>query len=202
MMSVRGAFLATMLVFLGSIATSAQAESASDHVTEFQAGLLSTMKVAETIDVQARYTMLEPTIINTFHLSLMAGLSAGQHWQTATENQRERLVDGFSRMSVATLATLFDGYSGQSFSVTGERSGPQGITFVDTALKSPGEDSDIIITYVARQFGTKWRLIDVIVDGGISELKVRISEYRLTLNTGGIEALITLLNNKADDLLS
>ncbi len=202
MMSVRGAFLATMLVFLGSIATSAQAESASDHVTEFQAGLLSTMKVAETIDVQARYTMLEPTIINTFHLSLMAGLSAGQHWQTATENQRERLVDGFSRMSVATLATLFDGYSGQSFSVTGERSGPQGITFVDTTLKSPGEDSDIIITYVARQFGTKWRLIDVIVDGGISELKVRISEYRLTLNTGGIEALITLLNNKADDLLS
>ena len=202
MMSVRGAFLATMLVFLGSIATSAQAESASDHVTEFQAGLLSTMKVAETIDVQARYTMLEPTIINTFHLSLMAGLSAGQHWQTATENQRERLVDGFSRMSVATLATLFDGYSGQSFSVTGERSGPQGITFVDTTLKSPGEDSDIIITYVARQFGTKWRLIDVIVDGGISELKVRISEYRLTLNTGGIEALITLLNNKADYLLS
>jgi len=202
MMSVRGAFLATMLVFLGSIATSAQAESASDHVTEFQAGLLSTMKVAETMDVQARYTMLEPTIINTFHLSLMAGLSAGQHWQTATENQRERLVDGFSRMSVATLATLFDGYSGQSFSVTGERSGPQGITFVDTTLKSPGEDSDIIITYVARQFGTKWRLIDVIVDGGISELKVRISEYRLTLNTGGIEALITLLNNKADDLLS
>ena len=108
MMSVRGAFLATMLVFLGSIATSAQAETAGDHVTEFQAGLLSTMKVAETIDVQARYTMLEPTIINTFHLSLMAGLSAGQHWQTATENQRERLVDGFSRMSVATLATLFD----------------------------------------------------------------------------------------------
>ena len=120
MKSVRRAFLATMLVLFGNIATSAQAESAGNHVAEFQAGLLSTMKVAETIDVQARYTMLEPTIINTFHLSLMAGLSAGQHWQTATKNQRERLVDGFSRMSVATLATLFDGYSGQSFSVTGE----------------------------------------------------------------------------------
>jgi len=202
MMSVRGAFLATMLVFLGSIATSAKAESAGDHVAKFQAALLSAMKVAETIDAQARYTMLEPTIINTFHLSLMAGLSAGQHWQTATKNQRERLVDGFSRMSVATLATLFDGYSGQSFSVAGERSRLQGVTFVDTALKSPGEDSDIIITYVARKFGTEWRLIDVIVDGGISELKVRISEYRQTLNTGGIEALISLLNKKADDLLS
>ena len=202
MMSVRGAFLATMLVFLVSIATSAKAESAGDEVAEFQAALLSTMKVAETIDAQARYTMLEPTIINTFHLSLMAGLSADQHWQTATKNQRERLVDGFSRMSVATLATLFDGYSGQSFSVTGERSGLQGLTFVDTALKSPGEDSDIIITYVARKFGTEWRLIDVIVDGGISELKVRISEYRLTLNTSGIEALIILLNKKADNLLS
>ncbi len=202
MMSVRSALFAIMLVLWGSIATSAHAESAGEHVAEFQAGLLSTMKVAETIDVQARYKMLEPTIKNTFHLSLMAGLSAGQHWQTSSRNQRERLVDGFSRMSVATLATLFDGYSGQSFSVTGERTGPQDITFVDTALKSPGDDSDVVISYVARKFSNDWRLIDVIVDGGISELKVRISEYRQTLNTGGIEALISLLNKKADDLLS
>ncbi len=202
MVSVRSAFLAAMLVVWGSVSTSANAESASEHAAQFQAGLLSTMKVAETLDVQARYTKLEPIVINAFHLSLMAGLSAGQHWQTATREQRERLVDGFSRMSIATLATLFDGYSGESFSITGERAGPQGVTFVDTALKSPGKDSDVVISYVARKFGNEWRLIDVIVDGGISELKVRISEYRQTLQTGGIEALISLLNKKADDLLS
>lgn len=202
MLSVRGALFAAIFVIMGGIATSVHAESASEHAAQFQAGLLSTMKVAEQLDIAARYKKLEPVIKESFHLSLMAGLSAGQHWQTATNEQRERLVEGFSRMSIATLATLFDGYSGETFSVTGERSGPQGITFVDTTLKSPSRDSDVVISYVARKFGNDWRLIDVIVDGGISELKVRISEYRQTLNTGGIEALISLLNKKADDLLS
>ena len=86
--------------------------------------------------------------------------------------------------------------------VVGERDGPQQIVFVDTKLKSPGRDDDVQISYVARQFGQYWQLIDVIVDGGISELKVRISEYRQTLKSGGIEALIMLLESKAGDLLS
>jgi len=202
MLSVRSALFAAILAIMGGITTSVHAESASEHAAQFQAGLLSTMKVAEQLDIAARYKKLEPVIKESFHLSLMAGLSAGQHWQTATNEQRTRLVEGFSRMSIATLATLFDGYSGETFSVTGERPGPQGITFVDTTLKSPSRDSDVVISYVARKFGNEWRLIDVIVDGGISELKVRISEYRQTLKTGGIEALISLLNKKADDLLS
>ena len=60
----------------------------------------------------------------------------------------------------------------------------------------------MLISYVTRKFEGQWQIIDVIVDGGISELKVRISEYRQTLNTGGIEALITLLTRKSKDLLS
>ena len=175
---------------------------ASELVQNFQSGLLSVMKDAKKLGVKGRYDRLEPIITNTFHLPLMAGLSAGTHWQTASRDQRNRLVEAFTGMSIATLATLFDGYSGEEFIVQGEREGPQGITFVDTALKIPGRDSDVAISYVARKSEGQWRLIDVIVDGGISELKVRISEYRQTLNQGGIEGLINLLRNKVSDLLS
>ncbi len=202
MRSLRNALFAVFLVVWGGSTGAAHAETASEHVSKFQAGLLETMKVAESLDVKDRYQKLQSIVKSTFHLRLMAGLSAGQHWQTATNDQRARLVEGFTRMSIATLATLFDGYSGEVFNVSGERSGPQGIVFVDTLLTSPGRDDDVKISYVARKFQSEWRLIDVIVDGGISELKVRISEYRQTLNNGGIEALISLLNAKADDLLS
>lgn len=160
------------------------------------------MKDAKSLGVKGRYDRLEPLIKNTFHLRLMAGLSAGPYWQPATDEQRSRLVHAFSDMSAATLATLFDGYSGESFTVTGEREGPQDILFVDTVLTIPGRDSDVSISYVARDFDGQWRLIDVIVDGGISELKVRISEYRQTLKSGGVEALIMLLRGKVNDLLS
>ncbi|MEX0693161.1 MAG: ABC transporter substrate-binding protein [Rhodospirillales bacterium] len=178
------------------------AESAGDHVAEFQSGLLSVMKEAKALGVKGRFERLQPIIKRSFHLSLIAGLSAGPYWNQASSEQQTRLVSAFTNMSVATLATLFSGYSGEVFIVTGERPGPQGITFVDTSLKAPDRDKDVQISYVTRQFEGQWLIIDVIVDGGISELKVRISEYRQTLNTGGIEALITLLARKSDDLLS
>ena len=178
------------------------ADSAGNHVAEFQAGLLSVMKEAKVLGVKGRFERLEPIIKQSFHMSLMAGLSAGPYWSKASDEQQQKLVNAFTTMSIATLATLFSGYSGEQFIVTGERPGPQGITFVNTSLKVPGRDKDVLISYVTRKFEGQWLIIDVIVDGGISELKVRISEYRQTLNTGGIEALITLLTNKSKDLLS
>jgi len=194
-----GAILLLIAVFMP---IASRADSAEEHVAQFQSGLISVMKEAKTLGVQGRYNRLEPIVKRTFHLSLMAGLSAGSYWNTATGQQQQRLIEAFTHMSIATLATLFDGYSGESFTVTGKRAGPQGTTFVDTSLSVPGRDKDIIISYVARKFEGDWLLIDIIVDGGISELKVRISEYRQTLNKGGIEALISLLNNKANSLLS
>ncbi len=195
-------FYAILVVLVAGLPTRTWAGSASDLVTDFQKGLIAVMKDAKTLGVRGRYERLEPLVKGTFHMSLMAGLSAGQHWQSASDDQRKRLVSAFTRMSIATLATLFDGYSGESFVVVGERDGPQEIVFVDTVLKAPTRDSDVQISYVARKFGQYWQLIDVIVDGGISELKVRISEYRQTLQSGGVEALIKLLDGKADDLLA
>lgn len=195
-------FVTVLVCLIAASPGRSWAGPAADLVADFQNGLLSVMKDAETLGVKGRYDRLEPLIKKTFHLRLMAGLSAGPYWQTATDEQRSRLVHAFSNMSAATLATLFNGYSGESFSVKGERPGPQDILFVDTALAIPGRDSDVSISYVAREFDGEWRLIDVIVDGGISELKVRISEYRQTLKNGGVEALIILLRGKVSDLLS
>jgi len=194
------AVLLSVMVLL--LPTSARAETASARVQSFQNGLISVMKDAEQLGVQGRYERLKPLISDTFNLPLMAALSAGPYWKAADTDQRDRLVSAFTRMSVAMLATLFDGYSGESFTLNGEKQGPQGITFVITTLTSPSRQNGVEISYVARQSEGTWRLIDVIVDGGISEMKVRISEYNQTLKTGGISTLSTLLEDKAKQLLA
>ena len=196
----KSAVLLSVMVLL--LPTSARAETASAHVQNFQNGLISVMKDAEQLGVQGRYDRLKPLISDTFNLPLMAALSAGPYWKSADTAQRNRLVSTFTHMSVATLATLFDGYSGETFTLNGEKQGPQGITFVITILTSPSRQNGVEISYIARQSEGTWRLIDVIVDGGISELKVRISEYNQTLKTGGISALSTLLEDKAKQLLA
>jgi phospholipid transport system substrate-binding protein len=193
----------TLLILTTSLVPGlAHSESAEQRVANFQSSLVEVMKEAETLDVQERYNRLKPIVSDAFNLPLMAGLSAGDHWKSSTPEQRKRLVTSFSRMSIATLATLFSSYSGEEFKFIGTRDAKQRLKIVDTELDSPKREKAVMISYVTQKREGDWRLIDVIVNGGISELRVRISEYRQTLKKGGIEALISLLDQKANQLLS
>lgn len=170
-------------------------------VESFQQSLIAVMKEAKALGVKGRYERLVPIIDHAFHMPLMTHIAASSHWNEANATQRQALVSAFRRMSVSTLATLFDGYSGERFAHVGESPGPQGTLLVATRLvKSDNSSNDI--AYVAKQIQNRWYLIDVIVDKGISELNVRRSEYRRVLQEDGIDGLIRVLNAKADELLA
>ena len=132
---------------------------------------------------------------------LMAQIVTGEHWNKAHASEKAAVTEAFKRINIATLATLFDGYNGEVFAINGEYPGPSNTTVVSTSLIK-ADKSKVSIAYVARTFDREWRLIDVVVDGGISELKIRRSEYNLILSNGGLSALTKLLNNKADELMS
>jgi phospholipid transport system substrate-binding protein len=173
----------------------------SETVRGFQAVLLQVMKEAKNLNVQQRYEQLATTVKKSFHFPLMVQIASGEHWNQATGSERRELIIAFRRMSTMTLATLFDGYSGEKFKVIDEKPGPQKTTLVSTKLIKT-DKSTIDIAYVTRPFKDGWRIIDVIVDSGISELMVRRSEYRQTLRRAGIPGLIKLLNGKANELAS
>jgi phospholipid transport system substrate-binding protein len=177
------------------------AQTPIEVVEKFQANLLQVMKDAEKLSVRQRYERLAPSVETSFHLPLMVQIATAPHWQDATPSQRVQLVSAFRRMSVTTLATLFNSYEGETFEVFGEKPGPQHTQLVLTKL-TKADKSTVNIAYVARKFDDGWRMIDVIVDNGISELKVRRSEYSAVLKNDGVPGLVTLLNRKADELIS
>ena len=131
----------------------------------------------------------------------MIQIAISNHWKDSTTSERRQLVNAFRRMSISILATLFDGYSGETFKLVEEKPGPQNTTLVVTKLVK-SDQSTVEISYVTRQFKNGWRIIDVILDRGISELMVRRSEYRLILKNRGVAGLISVLNGKADELVS
>jgi len=193
-----------LIAALTVFAPRVQAESSGATIVtrDFQAGLVEVMKEAEKLSVKQRFDRLAPLVDKTFHLPLMTQISTSNYWTKATPDERQSLIRAFRRMSIATLATLFDGYSGETFQVNAEKSGPSKTTLVLTKLIK-SDNSTVDIAYVAREFRSAgWRLIDVIVDSGISELKVRRSEYALVLKKNGVAGLISLLNGKADELIS
>ena len=187
-------------VFMWSIPAGAAEQPPRTIVEQFQGGLLAVMKEAKSLGVGGRYQRLAPVIENSFHISLMTRVASAPYWKGADEARQTRLRAAFLHMSIATLATLFDGYSGQTFVVVGESPGPQRTRIVETRIVDP-DQSFVEIDYVARQVDGRWFLVDVLVDKGISELKVRQSEYRSILKDKGVDGLIATLETKANQLL-
>ena len=187
------------IIFIAPAVNAAEMTS-SKVVERFQANLLEVMKEANTLSVQQRYARLRPSVEKSFHLPLMIQIATSNHWKDSTTSERGQLVNAFRRMSVSILATLFDGYSGETFKLIDEKLGPQNTTLVVTKLVK-SDQSTVEISYVTRQFKNGWRIIDVILDRGISQLMVRRSEYRLILKNRGVAGLISVLNSKADELV-
>lgn len=188
---------AAMMVF-GAV-TARAADSAIPQITRLNAALLETMKAATKLGYQGRYKKLFPVIKATYDLNFMTRYSAGRHWRDLTDAQRKKLIDAFTRLTVATYAERFDGYSGETFKITSEETPRAGTRLVHSELiKSDGEP--VKLNYLMRKTKEGWQVIDVFLKGTISELATKRSEYSSTLENKGFDGLMAIFEQKISHL--
>jgi phospholipid transport system substrate-binding protein len=178
--------------------TFATPASGSDTVQRLYDTLLSTMKNAHTLGQSGRFVQLEPVVRRTFDIASMARLSVGRSWDTMSERQQQQVTDGFGRYISAIYADRFDSYSGQKLQVTDEQPSAAGTMVHSRIVKANGEPVEV--DYLMRKNGDSWLISDIYLDGAISEVATRRSEFAAILRSQGIDGLITALNRKADAL--
>jgi phospholipid transport system substrate-binding protein len=173
---------------------------ATELVEKFHIDLIDVMKKADATGIEERYKILHPAVRRTFNMPVMIRIASGAVWRAAINDDKNALVKAFTKMSVTTYASRFDGYSGQSFETLSETPGPKNSIVVRTRILSPG-DKPVKLTYVLREYSGTWQAIDVILAGGISELALRHSEYRAVLKKVGLLGLARVLDKKSDQIL-
>lgn len=176
-------------------------DGAQAPVETLHSALLDAMKMAKTKDVRARFAILEPVLARTFDMRLMTALSAGSFWRGVSVESQKALVDAFQRFSIATYASRFNGWSGQSFETLAVNDGPRGTKIVRTRINNPDKEP-VPLSYVLREAAGHWRIVDILLAAGISEIAVRRSEYRSVLKSGGVAALAALLETRTGKLLA
>ncbi len=155
--------------------------------------LLDVMRNAGPLGYQGRYDRLAPVLTQVFDFATMARFAVGPaQFDGFTEAQKTRLVEAFTRMSLATYAARFDGYSGEQFTIAGEDPGPRGAVVVRTQLIRTSA-APVQLNYLLRQNGGTWRILDVFLGGTISELSRQRSEYGAVLQREGFDGLITAI---------
>jgi phospholipid transport system substrate-binding protein len=172
--------------------------SGGDTVQGLYDALLSTMKNGRTLGQSGRFTQLEPVIRRTFDIPSMTRLSVGLSWAGLTEAQRQQVTGSFGRYISAIYADHFDSYAGQKLQVTGEQPNAGGVMVKSQIIKANGEP--VKVDYMMHRSGAGWLISDIYLDGAISEVAIRRSEFAAILKNEGIDGLIVALNRKADIL--
>jgi phospholipid transport system substrate-binding protein len=162
--------------------------------------LISVMKDSKTLGYDGRFARLEPVIRELFDIPFMAEKSIGRYWKTVDEENRDRLLATFGKFTVANYAGRFTDYSGQSFETLKEEASKHGTVMVYSRLDT-GKGETIQLNYRLRPDGNGgWRIIDVLLNGTVSELALRRSEYSSLIQREGFAALMTALNERIADL--
>ncbi|MFY9288118.1 MAG: ABC transporter substrate-binding protein [Alphaproteobacteria bacterium] len=179
--------------------TQAATTSPSSTVKEFYTQLVGTMKQGDQLGYAGRFKKLEPTIKSAYNLPLMTRLAVGPAWEKATASEQEQLISAFSDFSVANYASRFAKYDGEQFEVTGEKPVSGGV-IVETKL-TPKDGEAVVLNYMMRPDEKgEYRIVDVFLDGSISELATRRAEFTSIVTREGLPALVNSLGAKSKQM--
>ena len=193
----------TFITAVAGLSLTANAFAATEpHATidAFYDVLLAVMKDGQKLGFAGRRERLAPAITQAFDLPAMTRLVIGLQWQGFSPAEQQQLVAAFSDFSIATYASQFDDYSGESFEVDRKAvPAPGSDVIVRTKLVQP-KDNPVQLDYLLRDGQEKWRIIDVYLSGTVSQLAARRSEFSSVLRQSGVSGLVTLLKQKTAEL--
>jgi phospholipid transport system substrate-binding protein len=202
MMTRRGFVGLVVALAVAREALAAAGEDAHTTLDAFYDVLLATMKEGQKLGFAGRRERLAPAVSQAFDLPAMTRLVVGLQWPNFSPADQQQLVAAFSDFSIATYASQFDDYSGESFEVDRKADpAPGNDVIVHTKLILP-HDKPVQLDYLLRSEQGKWHIIDVYLSGTVSQLAARRSEFSAVLRQNGVAGLVALLKQKTAQLAS
>lgn len=200
-MTVVKSWFAAFLLLIGTAASAATPDPAAERIQSFYTVLLDTMKRGPELGMQGRYHALEPAVDATFDIPSMIQFIVGADWANISQQDRTALIASFRRMTIANYAANFTKFGGEQFNVDPnvQQRGPDKL--VQTTLVPVG-DKPVPLIYRMRESSGSWKIIDVYLDGYVSVLATRRSDFAATLSSGGAPALITRINQLSANVLN
>ncbi len=192
------AFAVIALLGLGSPA--AAAESPARRIVEMLHGsLLDIMMSAEALGFEGRRDYITPVMEDSYDMALIARASTGRYWRRASDDQKRRIIEAITRLSITIYAARFDGFSGEQFRTLSDEPAPRGTVLVKTEIvKSDGDT--VALDYLMRETAGDWRIIDVYLDGIYSEIALKRADYAGILKRAGFDGLFAEIERKIAEI--
>jgi phospholipid transport system substrate-binding protein len=177
------------------------ADTASDpaarQIEVFYAALLDNMKSGRELGVQGRYRQLAPVAEETFDLGGMARLTVGPSWSTMSEADHGAITEAFGRLMLSNYAKNFAKFGGEQFVVDPMVKMRNEDKIVESKLVRPSRPA-VPFNYRMRLVGDKWKIIDVYLNGYVSQVALRRADFSSTVASSGPAGLVKKIDELVD----
>ncbi|MBE7212686.1 MAG: ABC transporter substrate-binding protein [Gluconacetobacter diazotrophicus] len=143
-----------------------------------------------------RAQALAPVIDRTFDIPAVLKKSVGLRYESLPAAQKQQLLDQFRQFTVARYVSNFKPGGGDRFTVdpTPTASPIPGQQVVHSRIVAGDGSTDV--NYVMGQNNGGWQVVDVLLNGNISQVAVQRSDFSSSLSSGDATALIDSLRRK------
>jgi phospholipid transport system substrate-binding protein len=147
-------------------------------------------------DPTGLYQLVEQTLLPNFDTPYAAQLVLGQHWRSATPEQRDRFVKAFYQSLLYTYGDAMVDFTGDRLKVL-----PTKVTDTDTKATVRTEikrsnGTKVPVSYSMRKVNGQWKAWDVVIEG-ISYVKSYREDYGAEVAQKGLDSVIARLEAKA-----
>lgn len=149
-------------------------------------------------DATALRDMVREVVFPKFDFQLTSRWVLGEHWKSASAEQRQRFVDEFSTLLLRTYSTALRQYDSQRIEYAPARVNSAGKQAI-VRTRVFGEGAPMTVDYRLSLRDGDWLIADARV-GNISLVETYRSEYASIINRSGMDGLLDRLvelNRKA-----
>ncbi len=175
------------------------ADPAALLIQDFYDVLLDAMRHAGELKMRGRVDKLRPAVAQTFDAAAMTRLAVGPEFAKLGPAEQDALRDAFGTLLVATFASTFDDFKGERFTVDDEVL-PQGSDkLVKTRFHAVG--TPVEINFLLRTKGGAWKVIDIYLNGSISQLATWRSTYGSLISQVGYTGMMSAVREQTEKFM-
>lgn len=183
--------IAALLAAAPAVVAAQPGTPAASRIEAYNQAVIGVMKEGPKLGLKGREARFEPIVSQFYAMPTIAQIAAGAGWATASPADRQALVTAMTKHSAASLASNFDRYGGEKFTVNPQVKQRGADQLVASTITPPSGDATTLI-YRMRDIGGQPKIIDVIAEG-VSQLALQRADFATTVASGGVPALVRKL---------
>ncbi|MEQ8604480.1 MAG: ABC transporter substrate-binding protein [Marivibrio sp.] len=181
---------------------SQQAEQARAVVTQLADDLSTLASRSADLSRAESVEAARDILRDSFDLERIAAATVGaSRFEKWTEDQRADYVDAFIRYTLASQTGALTRYEQEKLAIESVQEGPSGLVMVRTTY-SGADGASTVDFMLARNAERRFQIVDLVVDGAVSQLQLRRAEFGSVLKSKGYDGLLAILREKTEKLLA